>query len=243
MGGRTTRAELMQALDDAEASDALNDQDDDLSDAERLALQADPPPINANRLGPDGLPVVRRQRPLTAHQMAFTQGVITGKSLRQAYRDAYGSSANDQTVSAAAGKLMRDPRIAALVQQAWTETAEHLTEDRAAAQRYVMRQLIALSKDAKQEGSRLKALELLGRSAGMFRDTVEQTQAAVSADVLKRQLQQHLRLLDTSRTLRATRSTTIDPSALRSSGEGEAVRVNDDDVNGVASSRGVEAGA
>jgi hypothetical protein len=60
----------------------------------------------------------------------------------------------------------------------------------------VLRKLVALSKDAKQEGSRLKALELLGKSVGIFTVAEEKAEKAVSADQLKRELSGHLKLLD-----------------------------------------------
>jgi hypothetical protein len=52
-----------------------------------------------------------------------------------------------------------------------------------------------LSKGAKQEGSRLRALELLGRAAGMFRDQQAQTEKPVTAEELRRELAGHLKLV------------------------------------------------
>jgi len=210
---RTTHKDLISSIEDADHAE-IEEATADLTDAERMALRAEPPPLNANRLGPDGLPGARRQRPLTAQQMAFARGVIEGKSLRQAYRDAYPNDTSaDNTISAAANRLIKDTRVSQVVQTAWEETQEHLTEDRAAAQRYVMRQLITLSKAGRQEGSRLKALELLGRAAGMFRESPEQATQSITAESLKRQLSAHLRLLDNARTFRASRATVVEQVA------------------------------
>jgi hypothetical protein len=94
----------------------------------------------------------------------FAQGLIQGKTYKQAYKDAYPNSAGtDASITTSAYKLSRDPSIAVMVQDALEETAEHLSEDRAATQRYVLRQLVTHSKQAKQEGTKLKALELLGQ--------------------------------------------------------------------------------
>ena len=82
-----------------------------------------------------------------------------------------------------------------MLEDAWGETAEALTEDLAATKRYVLRQLLALSKGAKQEGSRLKALELMGKAAGVFTPSAETEVVAPSADQLKRELSGHLKLL------------------------------------------------
>jgi hypothetical protein len=82
-----------------------------------------------------------------------------------------------------------------MLEDAWGETAEALTEDLAATKRYVLRQLLALSKGAKQEGSRLKALELMGKAAGVFTPQADTEVTAPTADQLKRELSGHLKLL------------------------------------------------
>jgi hypothetical protein len=82
-----------------------------------------------------------------------------------------------------------------MVNDALEETAEHLAEDRAATQRYVLRQLVAHSKSAKQEGTKLKALELLGKSAGLFTQGEADKEAPVTAEQLKRELGMHLKLV------------------------------------------------
>lgn len=165
------------------------------SEAERLAAAAEGPHKRADG-NVVGTAEWKRQRPLTTSQMAFARGLIEGKSMRQAYRDAYpNSGAADVTVSAAAGKLAKDPRIAKLVRDAWEETQEALADDVAASRRYVMRQLVALSKAANQEGSKLKALELLGRSVGMFREQQASQDKPLTAAELRAQLAGHLKLV------------------------------------------------
>jgi hypothetical protein len=82
-----------------------------------------------------------------------------------------------------------------MLEEAWGETVEALAEDAVATKRYVLRQLLALSKTAKQEGSRLKALELMAKSAGLFREQVIDAAPAPSAAQLKRELAGHLKLI------------------------------------------------
>ena len=89
-----------------------------------------------------------------------------------------------------------------LFRSAWDETIEHLADDAASTKRYVMRKLVALSKDAKQEGSRLKALELLGKTAGLFVQQDAVAEKTVAPEQLKRELSQHLKLLDNVKTLK-----------------------------------------
>ena len=188
---------LTQALID-ERLHALEAGGFELSEAEQAAAAAEPP-----RERSDGQVVgigEGKVRPLTPSQMAFIQGVIEGKTRRQAYRDAYpNAQGNDSTISAAAARLAKDPRINRMIEAGWEETTEALAEDNAAQRRYVSRSLVALSKAGKQEGTRLRALELLGRAAGMFKDKEEQKAVPITAEQLRRELAGHLRLLDVSK--------------------------------------------
>ena len=136
-------------------------------------------------------------RSLSPRQVLFTQGVIQGKSLRQAYRDAFANeTGSDASISASANKLMRDPRIKKILEEAWEETIEHLSEDIVASKRYVLKGLLALSKKGKQEGTQLKALELMGKACGLFTPTEVKDKAVITADQLKRELAGHIKLLD-----------------------------------------------
>jgi hypothetical protein len=59
----------------------------------------------------------------------------------------------------------------------------------------VLKSLLALSKTAKQEGSRLKALELMGKAVGVFTPVTDTVVIAPTADQLKKELSGHLKLL------------------------------------------------
>ena len=188
------RAELEEAMEEVE--DWGEDESlAELSEAEQYAHAADRPKLrkDGEHKGSD----IRRPKPLSPRQILFTTGVIQGKSLRQAYRDAYANdTGSDASISASANKLMKDPRIKHILQEAWEETAEHLSEDLAASKRYVLKGLLALSKKAAQEGTKLKALELLGKAAGLFTPTEVQDKAVITADQLKRELAGHMKLLE-----------------------------------------------
>lgn len=192
--GRLTRDEYLRELESG-----LDDVEDfenpgDLSVAEQLALKADAPPIRG-----DGKPVgfKDRARPLNASQLAFATGIIQGKSLKQAYRDAYpNAKGKDTSIASASFKLSRDPRVQRLVQDAWEQTVEVLVDDAIATKRYVLGQLVTHSKSAKQEGTKLKALELLGKSTGLFSERAVKEDETVSVEQLKRELSGHLKLLD-----------------------------------------------
>jgi hypothetical protein len=202
--GRASKDELMAALEavDMEGVEGWEDEAD-LSEAERLAAHATPPPMRADGK-PKGADAYSRPKPLTAPQMEFTKGMIQGKTMRQAYRDAYpNAKGSDQVITSSAYRLSKDPRIQSTLQEAWGETVEVLAEDVSATKRYVLKELLALSKGGKQEGSRLKALELMGRAAGMFQPQGAEVIEKVSAEQLRRELSGHLKLLDNVRPLKA----------------------------------------
>jgi hypothetical protein len=202
--GRASKDELLAAL---EAVDLDGDEGwvepADISEADRLAAHAEPPPMRADGK-PNGADAYSRPKPLTASQMAFAAGMIQGKTMRQAYRDAYpNAKGSDQVITSAAYRLSRDQRIQTALQEAWGETVEVLAEDTAATKRYVLKELLALTKGGKQEGSRLKALELMGRAAGMFTHSTEPVAEKPTAEQLRKELSGHLKLLDNVKPLKA----------------------------------------
>ena len=139
---------------------------------------------------------VVRHREMTHGMRTFIAAKLAGSTSRDAYRQAYpNDKSSDATVSANAYKLSKHPLVAKALQDAWGQTEEALVEDMAASKRYVIQSLIALSKSAKQEGSRLKALELLGKASGAFTSTAPQEAPAPSAAQLKKELAGHLKLL------------------------------------------------
>ena len=202
--GRASRNELLEALEAMEEKEGEGwVEEADLSEAERLAAHASPPQLRADGK-PKGADAYTKPRPLTAPQMEFAKGMIQGKTMRQAYRDAYpNAKGSDQVITSSAYRLSRDQRIQSTLQEAWGETVEVLAEDTAATKRYVLKELLALSKGGKQEGSRLKALELMGRAAGMFQPQGAEAVEKVSAEQLRKELSGHLKLLDNVKPLKA----------------------------------------
>ena len=192
--GKVTSEDYLAKLEELDQIDQVLDAGE-LSVAERLALTAEKPRVRI-----DGQPVGsehKRQRPLTAQQTAFANCLIRGATLKVAYRESYpNSQATDACVMANASKLAKDVRIKRIVNDGVEETIEHLSEDVASTKRYVLKQLLAHSKDARQEGTKLKALELLGKSVGLFIDRTQTEVKPATPDQLKRELATHLKLLD-----------------------------------------------
>ncbi len=185
---KITSEEYMALL---EAQD-VNAEAGEPSEAERLVDAAEPPKRRA-----DGTLVsMSRPRALTTSQMAFAQGLVEGKTAKQAYRDAYPNALGEASISTAAYKLNRDPRIQKVIQDAWDETQDVLADDMAATKRYVMRQLVGMSKTAEAESTRVKAVELLGKASGLFTSGNTPDRKPITADQLRRELSGHLKLVN-----------------------------------------------
>lgn len=202
--GRITKDEYMEALEraNAEMDDArLNMQEEgpELSEAERLAAHAEPPKKRAD----GGAVGSIRERQLTAKQLKFVQGLIEGKTQLEAYRQAYPDArGDDRALRVTAWSLSRHPKVQAKVKEAIEQTSEVLLEDLVAAKRYVMRGLIEHSRNAKQEGTKLKALELLGKASGLFKAEDTSKAEVLTAEQLKQELSGHLKLLDNVRPIK-----------------------------------------
>ena len=165
-----------------------------LSEAEQLAALADSPVVRI-----DGYPIgSKRPRTMTASQTAFVDGILIGKTQRQAYQDAYpnaqGTAGN---IASSAHKLTKHPLVSQALLEGWEMQAENLVDDQAAAKRWTIRQLLHCATTAKQEGTRIKALELVGKASGLFATASSAAPAPVTAAQLKRELAGHLTLLST----------------------------------------------
>jgi hypothetical protein len=139
---------------------------------------------------------VVRTRDMTHAMKIFVAAKLRGETSKASYRLAYpNDTSSDSTISSTAYKLTKHPLVAKALADAAGQVDEALVEDMAASKRYVIHSLITLSKTAAQEGSRLKALELLGRASGAFTSTAPQEAPAPSAAQLKKELAGHLKLL------------------------------------------------
>ena len=166
----------------------------DHREAEQASIDTDPSEPSPTR-GRQGT----QPRPLTEAQRAFAQGLLRGETTIRAFRLAYpNDSSNDASAATSASRLKKHPQIAKMLLDAEGDDIEALIDDPVATRRFVFRQLLTLCRTARQEGSRLKAAELLGRSAGMFQVQQSVAVAEVSAIQLKRELDRHLHLLSTT---------------------------------------------
>lgn len=139
----------------------------------------------------------RESKRLTAKMHMFVNNLLAGQSPVGAYKNAYNvRTENHASIVASANKLMQDPRISTLLEALSEDYRRKVIENAIATREHVMGELFKHAQKAKQEGTQLKALELMGRAVGMFTDKVEQKVEEISTEKLKEELKSHLSLLD-----------------------------------------------
>ena len=139
----------------------------------------------------------RQSRRLTVKMNMFVNNMLSGQSPALAYKNAYNvRTENHATIVASANKLMQDPRINTLLEALSEEYRRKVIDNAVTTREHVMKELFKHAQQAKQEGTQLKALELMGRAVGMFTDKVEQKVEEISTEKLKAELKSHLSLLD-----------------------------------------------
>ena len=143
------------------------------------------------------LTTARQASALGAQQIMFIQGVLKGKTQRQAYREAYPNDrSTDRNIAVTANRLLHSPKIQTFIQGVADTADEKILEDKARTRRFVFRELFALSKQAKQERYQIKALELIGKSCGVFEPKVMDTVDNPSKATLKHALTERMRLVN-----------------------------------------------
>jgi hypothetical protein len=130
-------------------------------------------------------------RQLTLKMRTFAKLVAEGCSPSESYRRSYDcSNSTSVTVSANACRLLKDPRVNAIVKL--SRESEDIVSDPTALRLYVMRHLLHHANTMKTESNQIRALELLGKTVGMFTDRVEAKVEAIDPEQLKADLERHL---------------------------------------------------
>lgn len=143
------------------------------------------------------LHLVGKEDRLTGKQETFAQLVAKGSMLVEAYREAgYMPNGSDKTQWEAASRLMANSKVLARVKaiQADIEADRRTIERR--REEYVLKRLQEEAEQADTDGARVRALELMGKTIGMFTDRVEtDDKAERSASDIENDLRQKLERL------------------------------------------------
>ena len=111
---------------------------------------------------------------LTSKQACFADAVASGAHQTSAFREAYNvDRMKPSTIWSEASRLRRHPKVSARIDQLKAEAELSAAEKREGVREFVLHELTAMACEASTPSARLKALELLGKSVGLFSDRVE----------------------------------------------------------------------
>lgn len=118
--------------------------------------------------------VVDRETGITAKQLAFAEGVASGMTLSDAYRAAYDARLmTDKSIWESACKMVNHVKVRTRLDQIAREREEArrmLATSDAASALETLRRMMA---EADSDATKVRAAELLAKSAGVFTERVE----------------------------------------------------------------------
>ncbi|MCZ8088699.1 MAG: hypothetical protein O9247_01195 [Rhodobacteraceae bacterium] len=129
---------------------------------------------------------------MTAKQEQFALSIVEGRTQSAAYREAYDAEGmQDTTVWTEASKLMRHPQVSQRVEELKEEAEATRRAVLVSREEAILQRLEHEAMTAKTDSARIRALELLGRHIGMFKDQievehVERSAEQIEADILTR---------------------------------------------------------
>jgi len=151
------------------------------------------------------LKVVKKDPELTIKQRSFVNEIVRGKlgSYKEAYAKVYDVKLTKtgkipKWVEVEASKLVANPKIAISIQKAIERKESSLIASSLRTKNYVIDQLYKESQSSESDASRVRALELLGRSVALFSDVVETKEARDTSDIEQDIEERLTRLIDQS---------------------------------------------
>ena len=136
------------------------------------------------------LKLIRNDEDLTIKQRAFVREIVKGKlgSQIDCYMQTY-DVARTKTggipkhAHVDCSKLMANPKIALAVRRGLERKEESTVASSIRTRSYVLEQLMRESKEADSDSTRVRSLELLGKTCGLFSDTIEVKESRHSVDI------------------------------------------------------------
>jgi hypothetical protein len=87
-----------------------------------------------------------------------------------------------------ANRLLNDGRIALLLEPVFQAKREMVINDELATRRFIMQELFEHAKNTERVSDKLRALEMMGKSIGMFNDTADKDENDLDVEKLKSEL-------------------------------------------------------
>jgi F0F1-type ATP synthase beta subunit len=109
-------------------------------------------------------------------------------SFKEVYADVYDVTLTKQGkipkwVEVEASRLMANPKVSLSIQQGLERREVNAVASTTRTRSYVLEQLMKESKKAKSDSSRVRALELLGKTVNLFSDTLEIKESRGTHDI------------------------------------------------------------
>ena len=106
---------------------------------------------------------------LTSRQASFVEELLTGASQTTAYKSNYSTThMSPKTIWEASSRLSKHPKVVARLGELRAEKEVQEQMLRLSYGDFVINELQKLALSAKSDRARIKALELLGKTVGMF---------------------------------------------------------------------------
>ena len=138
------------------------------------------------------LKVVKQDKDLTIKQRQFVDEIIKGKlgSYKEAYAKVYDVELTKtgkipKWVEVEASRLVANPKIALSIQRAIERKETSLTASALRTRNYVIESLYKESKESDSDSTRVRALELLGKSVALFTDVTEERKSRDTEEIEK----------------------------------------------------------
>ncbi len=136
------------------------------------------------------LKLIRNDEDLTIKQRAFVREIVKGKLGNQidCYMQVY-DVARTKTggvpkhAHVDCSKLMANPKISLAVRRGLERKEESTVASSIRTRSYVLEQLMRESKESESDSARIRSLELLGKTCGLFSDTLEIKESRTSDDI------------------------------------------------------------
>tara|TARA_R100001377_G_scaffold7708_1_gene4058 strand:+ start:471 stop:971 length:501 start_codon:yes stop_codon:yes gene_type:complete len=136
------------------------------------------------------LKLIKNDDDLTIKQRAFVKEIVRGKlgSQIDCYMHVY-DCARTKTggipkhAHVDCSKLMANPKIALAVRRGLERKETSSLASGIRTRSYVLEQLMRESKEADSDSTRVRSLELLGKTCGLFSDTIEVKESRPSEDI------------------------------------------------------------
>ena len=129
---------------------------------------------------------LKNKHGLTEKQEAFAVATLEHPTLSAAYRSVYNSKAmKSGTIHSEASKLVSHPMVAARIERLTAEKERNQRTEGARLREFIRERLVREATEADSDAARVRAVELLGKLAGVQAfdsERIEQTVISTAAD-------------------------------------------------------------